>query len=169
MTTTAAIKSPLQVSRIDIEDFLYAEAALLDEYKFDEWLALFLPEAHYSVPALDVREMNSQDSLYLIADDMARLTSRMRQYTGRAMWVENPPSRTRRMVTNVRITATTDSEVHVAANFVVYRIRNDVVDPYIGRYEHVLVPAGNGFRFRDRKAILDLEALRPFGKVSIIL
>jgi len=157
------------IARPDIEEFLFAEAALLDELKLEDWLKLFLDEAHYKVPALDVREASDQDSLYLVSDNMSRLRSRVRQYQGRAMWVENPPSRTRRMVTNVRILSADASEIRVAANFVVYRVRDDLVDAYIGRYEHVLVPTEAGLRFKERKAILDLEALRPHGKVSIIL
>jgi p-cumate 2,3-dioxygenase beta subunit len=157
------------IARPDIEDFLFAEAALLDELKLEDWLKLFLDEAHYKVPALDVREASDQDSLYLVSDNMSRLRSRVRQYQGRAMWVENPPSRTRRMVTNVRIVSADASEIRVAANFVVYRVRDDLVDAYIGRYEHVLVPTEAGLRFKERKAILDLEALRPHGKISIIL
>jgi p-cumate 2,3-dioxygenase beta subunit len=157
------------IARPDIEDFLFAEAALLDELKLEDWLKLFLDEAHYKVPALDVREASDQDSLYLVSDNMSRLRSRVRQYQGRAMWVENPPSRTRRIVTNVRILSADASEIRVAANFVVYRVRDDLVDAYIGRYEHVLVPTEAGLRFKERKAILDLEALRPHGKISIIL
>lgn len=169
MTNTAVKKSPLQVTRTDIEDFLFADAALLDEGKLEEWLAQFLPDAQYLVPSLDVPEAGPQDSLYLINDDYRRLASRVHQYLGRSMWVENPPARTRHMISNVRITGVTDSEVHVAANFVVYRMRGDVVDPYIGRYELILVPSEGSFRYRQRKAILDLEELRPYGKVSIFL
>jgi p-cumate 2,3-dioxygenase beta subunit len=157
------------VSRQDVEDFLYAEAALIDELKLDQWLALFLDDATYHVPALDVREAAPADSLYLIMDTMPRLQSRVRQYQGRAMWVENPPSRTRHMVSNIRILATQGDTLQVAANFVVYRLRDDSVDTYIGRYEHTLVQTPQGLKFKARKCILDLEALRPQGKVSIIL
>lgn len=169
MTSTALKKSPLQVTRTEIEDFLFADAALLDELKLEAWLAQFLPDAYYLVPSLDVPEASAQDSLYLINDDYRRLASRVHQFLGRSMWVENPPARTRHMVSNVRITGVTDTDIHVSANFVVYRIRGDVVDAYIGRYELILVPSEGSFRFRLRKAILDLEALRPFGKVSIFL
>jgi p-cumate 2,3-dioxygenase beta subunit len=158
-----------KISRQDVEDFLFTEAALLDELKLEDWLKLFLDDAHYRVPALDVRDASDQDSLYLVSDNMSRLRSRVRQYLGRAMWVENPPSRTRRMISNIRIVSSDAAGMRVAANFVVYRVRDDVVDPYIGRYEHVLVPTEGGLRFKERKAILDLEALRPHGKISIIL
>ena len=163
-TQTAA-----KVTRQDIEEFLFAEAALLDNFEFDPWLALFTPDAHNLIPPLDLREAGPQEALYLVNDDMNRLTSRVRQYQGRAMWVENPPARTRRMVSNVRILSDEGDQLHVTANFIVYRIRGNDVDPYIGRYQHVLVRTDAGLRFKERKSTLDLEALRPFGKVTIIL
>jgi p-cumate 2,3-dioxygenase beta subunit len=162
MTTT-------HVTRQDISDFLVDEAALLDEFRFDDWLPLFMPDAHNMIPPLDVREAGPQDALYLVNDDMARLTSRIRQYQGRAMHVENPPARTRRIVSNVRILSDDGTELTVTANFIIYRVRGDDVDPYIGRYQHRLVRTQAGLRFKERKSILDLEALRPFGKVTIIL
>jgi p-cumate 2,3-dioxygenase subunit beta len=158
-----------KVTRQDIEEFLFAEAALLDSFEFDPWLALFAPDAHNLIPPLDVREAGPQEALYLVNDDMNRLTSRVRQYQGRAMWVENPPARTRRMVSNVRILSDEGDQLRVTANFIVYRIRGNDVDPYIGRYQHVLVRTDAGLRFKERKSTLDLEALRPFGKVTIIL
>jgi p-cumate 2,3-dioxygenase beta subunit len=48
-------------------------------------------------------------------------------------------------------------------------MRYELVDTYIGRYEYTLVQRDGGLKIRERRAILDLEALRPHGKVSIIL
>lgn len=158
-----------RITRQDVEDFLFAEAALLDEFRFDEWLRLFRDDAHYLIPPLDVREASPSDSLYLVMDDMSRLRSRVQQYRGRAMWVENPPSRTRRLIANTRILARGDEGLRVSANFVVYRMRHELVDAYVGRYEHLLVAQEGGLLFRERKAVLDLEALRPAAKISIIL
>lgn len=156
-------------SRAAIEDFLYHEAALLDEWRLEEWLALFRPDASYLIPALDSPNAAPQDSLYLVNDNMARLRSRVNQLEGRSMWAENPLSRTRRSITNVRILAAEPGEVRITANFTVYRMRHKEVHTYIGRYEHLLEPVADGFLFRERKSILDLESLNPHGKVSILL
>jgi p-cumate 2,3-dioxygenase beta subunit len=60
--------------------------------------------------------------------------------------------------------------VHVEANFVIFRSRNGILDTYVGHYRHILEPdPESGFRFVRRLSILDLDALRPQGKVSIIL
>ena len=57
----------------------------------------------------------------------------------------------------------------MTANFIVYRIRMEQMDTYVGRYEYQLVRHSGQLKIRERRAILDLDALRPQGKVSIIL
>jgi len=69
----------------------------------------------------------------------------------------------------VRIREVTEENIYVTANFVVYRMRFEQIDTYVGRYEYTLVQRGGALKIRERKAVLDLEALRPQGKVSIIL
>jgi p-cumate 2,3-dioxygenase subunit beta len=104
-----------------------------------------------------------------VADDKVRIRSRVGQLLGKSAWAENPPSRTRRMISNVRIRGVEGENISVTANFVIYRMRFEQMDTYVGRYEHTLVARQGGLKIRARKAILDLEALRPHGKVSIIL
>ena len=161
---------PIQaITRQTIEDFLYEEAALLDEWRLDEWLELLTEDATYEVPSTDSPEGDLKTTLSLIADDITRIRSRVQQLLGKSAWAENPPSRTRRLISNVRIREVAGENISVTANFVVYRIRFEQVDTYVGRYEYTLVERGGALRIRTRKAILDLEALRPHGKISIIL
>jgi p-cumate 2,3-dioxygenase beta subunit len=157
------------ITRAQIEDFLYAEAALLDEWRLQEWLELLTEDVTYSVPATDVPEGDAKSTLFLIADDALRVHSRVRQLLGKSAWAENPRSRTRRLISNVRIRETDGETIRVTANFVVYRMRMDQVDTYVGRYEYTFVHRDGQLKIRERKAILDLEALRPHGKVSFIL
>jgi p-cumate 2,3-dioxygenase subunit beta len=157
------------ITRQVIEDFLYEEAALLDEWRLDEWLELLTEDATYEVPATDTPDGDAHSSLFLVADDKVRLRSRVRQLLGKSAWAENPPSRTRRMISNVRIRREEGEHIFVTANFVVYRLRFEQIDTYVGRYEYTLVQRQGSLKIRVRKAILDLEALRPHGKVSIIL
>ncbi len=157
------------ITREQIEDFLYAEAALLDEWRLQEWLELLTEDVTYSVPATDVPEGDAKNTLFLVADDAIRVHSRVKQLLGKSAWAENPRSRTRRLISNVRIRKTNGETIRVTANFIVYRMRMDQVDTYVGRYEYTLVQRDGQLKIRERKAILDLEALRPQGKVSIIL
>ena len=80
----------------EIEQFLSHEAALLDEWRLEEWLALMAPDACYLVPPLDAPDADHRDTLFLIADDRRTLASRVRQLLSGTTWAENPRSRTRR-------------------------------------------------------------------------
>jgi p-cumate 2,3-dioxygenase beta subunit len=154
----------------DVAAFLYREADLLDEWRLDEWLTLFLPEARYEVPATDALDGSPETTLHIIADDMTVLAGRVDRLKSVQAYAENPHSRTRRFITNVRVLERTNDRLAISANFMVTRSRKGQTDTYVGRYEHRLVPdPATGFRFLRRRAILDLDALRPHGRVSIIL
>jgi len=155
----------------EIEQFLYGEVHLLDEWRLHEWLDLFTPDARYLVPATDKPDGDPERDLFLVQDDRFLLEQRANSLLTRAAHAEYPRSRTRHMVSNVQIIDRVDDMVEVHANFAVFRMRRGAMDTYIGQYRHVLVrdEDSGGFRFKIRKAVLDLDALRPHGKVSIIL
>jgi p-cumate 2,3-dioxygenase subunit beta len=156
-------------TRDEVEDLLYREAALLDEWRLEEWLELLTDDAVYHVPPTDVPEGDARNTLFIIADDMVRIRSRVKQLLGKSAWAENPPSRTRRMISNVRVLGRDGGSIVASANFVVYRARYENLDTYVGRYEYKLVRDGDQLKIRERRVILDIEALRPHGKISFIL
>lgn len=157
------------ISVQEVERFLVDEAALLDEWQLNEWLVLMQEGARYLVPALDTPHADHRNTLFLVADDYPMLKSRVAQLLGRSAWAENPRSRTRRLVTNVRVLEASADEALVTANFAVWRFQLDSADVYVGKYLHKVVRTSEGLRFRERRAVLDLETLRPHGKLSFIL
>src|SRR5277367_3979401 len=68
--------------RQEVEDLLYKEAALLDEWRLDEWLELLTEDAVYEVPPTDVPEGDSRNTLFIIADNAVRIRSRVKQLRG---------------------------------------------------------------------------------------
>src|ERR1700722_20259310 len=109
-------------SRQEVEDLFYREAALLDEWRLEEWLDLLTEDAIYQIPPTDVPEGDSRNTLFIIADDALRIRSRVKQLLGKAAWAENPHSRTRRMISNVRVVAAEGENILVTANFAVFRM-----------------------------------------------
>jgi p-cumate 2,3-dioxygenase beta subunit len=156
-------------SRLEVEDLLYQEAALLDAWQLEEWLELLTEDAIYQVPPTDVPEGDSRNTLFIISDDAVRIRSRVKQLMGKAAWAENPHSRTRRMISNVRVLGAEGENILATANFAVHRMRYESVDTYIGHYQYKLIRQGELLKIRERRVILDNEALRPHGKISFIL
>jgi len=152
-----------------VEAFLYREAELLDAWRLDDWLELFLPEATYEVPTTDAPDAAPGSDLFIIADDMGVLRGRVTRLNSVHAYAESPHSRTRHFVANVQAEPGEDELVAVKANFLVTRTRKGLTDTFVGRYDHALKPDGDSFRFRRRRAILDHDALRPHGRVTIIL
>ena len=151
-----------------VEDFLYHEAALLDEWRLDEWVALFAADGRYLVPTTDLPDGDPRKDLVFIDDDMVRLRARVERLKSRHGHREYPSSRTRRFVTNIRIKVE-DGDIVVASSFLVYRFRMGESSPYVGCYEHRLKRVDGELKIQHRKAVLDLEALTDHGAVSIIL
>jgi p-cumate 2,3-dioxygenase beta subunit len=160
----------MKLSRHDAEDFLIHEAALLDSWKLLEWADLFTDDGEYLVPATDDPEGKAGRSLFLIYDDRHRLGERAKRLLKPTAHAEFPHSRTRHMISNVATGApSTDGVIPVRCNFVVFRSRMEVTNIYPGHAEYQLVRNDAGLKIRSKKAVLDIDALRPQGKVSIIL
>ena len=156
--------------RGEVEEFLYREADLLDGWRLDEWLALLTPDAIYEVPPNDRPGGSSDDTLFIIADDMDRIRARVKRLQSHEAHAESPRSRTRRMIHNVQATENGDGTIKASANFVVYRFRrNAATREYVGRYEFRLKREGGGLRIASRRAVLDSEELGALGSVSFIL
>ena len=156
------------VGRAEVEDFLYHEAALLDAWRLDEWLALLTEDATYRVPSNDQPQADPKSALFTIADDIRRIRARVARLKDPHAHAEFPRSRTRRLISNVRILER--SPLVVEANFVVHRFRgNEDVRTYVGRYRYTLVSQGGALRIKAREAILDAMELASLGTVSFIL
>jgi p-cumate 2,3-dioxygenase subunit beta len=157
------------LSREVLETFLFKEAALLDSWNLKEWLALFASDGEYQIPALDLPDAPPTQALYLVDDDHERLSSRVNQLLGRFAYAENPRSRTRRSITNVLFEMLDDETLRLQANFIIHRFKQEIVNTYVGHYDHRMVRTPSGFLFKIRKAVLDHETLTSQGKISIII
>jgi p-cumate 2,3-dioxygenase beta subunit len=165
-----AVADATTVTRQAVEDFLYAEAALLDDWRLDDWLGLLTEDAAYYVPSNDRPTGDHRDTLFMIADDIHRIRARVKRLQDPDAHAEYPRSRTRRMVHNVRITAADGDELEATANFVVYRFhRGRPMREFVGHYVYRLVAGADGLRIRERRAILDSTELGTLGAVSFIL
>ena len=154
--------------RESVEEFLYREAALLDDWSLDAWVGLFTEDARYVVPTTDLPEGDPSRDLVFIDDDITRLRARALRLTGGNAHREHPRSRTRRFVSNVRIAESGDGELSVSANVLVFRFRSGEAAPYVGVVDYILRREGEDFKIAYRRGVLDLESLAWHGAVSVI-
>ena len=159
-----------QITRQQVEDFLYEEAALLDAWRLDDWLALLTDDAIYRVPSNDRPNADHADTLFIIADDINRIRARVTRLKKKDAHAEDPRSRTRRMISNVRIVSRNGAALEVEANFSVHRFRrNDNIRVYVGHYRYGLRVEGGKLKIAKRDAVIDSVELGGLGSVSFIL
>ncbi len=131
--------------RLEVEDFLFREAAFLDDWKLKEWLALFSPRARYEVAPTgeaDAGSLSSAESLFLVADDRERLEQRVIRLRKPQAHAEYPHSRVRHLYSNVRILEDRGDSIEVNSNFVTFRTKRGVHGDV-----HGLASLGSGSRW----------------------
>jgi phthalate 3,4-dioxygenase beta subunit len=148
--------------------FLVEEAHALDARDFDAWLAMLAPEVRYQVPVTSTttRDGRSQKvgDMDHFAEDLYSLRIRVDRFRTNFAWAEDPPSRTRRFVSNVCTYASSSpNELHVRSYFLLFRSRGDLRGPDLlsGVREDVLLRDADGaLLLLQRTATLDESVLR---------
>lgn len=155
-----------------VAQFLYDEAALLDEWRLDEWLALFHPQAaKYLIPSPEDFSDDPTTTLHLVNDSLTTLAGRVGRLKSKHAHAESPRSRTRRQITNVRVWRGPDDLLSRSV-FDVTRVRGGAVDRYVGVYEHQLLPGGSKdmpWLIGRRRVLIDHSIESAGGQVSILL
>src|ERR1700689_4271731 len=120
------------------EQFLLHEARLLDDGKFDAWLALFTPEAWYWVPS-EPAQADPVETVSLIYDDRRLLETRVRRLASPRMYSQEPRSRTSRMIGNVTIDENDGNSCTVRSKFMMIEYRREQQRLFGGTARHRLV------------------------------
>jgi benzoate/toluate 1,2-dioxygenase subunit beta len=138
----------------DVSQFLFLEARLADESRYDEWEALWTDDAVYWVPA-NGASPDPTTSMSIIFDNRSRIATRIRQLKTGTRYSQSPPSSLRRLVSNVEVLGRDDAgDVLVGSNFVVYESRDRGLRLWAGRAEHRLRRTADGWRMAAKKVVL---------------
>ncbi|HZZ89776.1 MAG TPA: 3-phenylpropionate/cinnamic acid dioxygenase subunit beta [Caulobacteraceae bacterium] len=147
----------------EVEQFLYAEAALLDARDYRAWLALLADDIRYWMPIrrtvmladLDL-EFTRPGEMAYFDDDRAMLEMRVRKLEAGSAWAEDPPSRSRHFVSNVRVMNVEGDEITLDVCFLLRRTRlESELTEWFGRREDMLRRVDDGFRLARRHIFLD--------------
>jgi 3-phenylpropionate/cinnamic acid dioxygenase small subunit len=152
----------------EIEDFLYAEAELLDERRFADWLNLLTDDVRYWMPMRrnvkfgehEREETREQQDMSWFDEGKETLSQRVRQILTGVHWAEEPLSRVSHMVSNVQLLHASPAEVSVKCRFLIYRNRlQDETDFFVGKREDTLRRVAGQWKIARRKIILDQNVL----------
>ena len=165
--------SPKLRLMLEIQDFFYAEADLLDERRFAEWLELFTDDVRYWMPLVANIQHGYPEREYTrereqsawIDEDKTTLRQRVEQLATGIHWAEEPISRMSHLITNVRIVEampdmSRPSQVVTKSRILVYRNRlQDEVDILVAKRKDTLRRDGESWRIARREIILDQNIL----------
>ncbi len=153
----------------EVEQFIYREARLADELEYDEWEALWTDDAIYWVPA-NGDDIDPTTQMSVVFDNRSRISTRIKQLQTGKRHSQNPPSRLRRLVSNVELLERSESseEIRVGANFIVYESRERGVTLWAGRSEYRLRRTDDGLRMAYKKVLL-VNNDRPLSTMSFLI
>lgn len=144
--------------QVDVERFIYEEAALMDQRRWPEWLQMFTEDMVYWAPSwVDENELTSDpegEVSIIYMSSRKELEHRIWRFTSGESPASYPLPRTNHMVSNVRILQETEDTVVAASNWLTQCYRNREQFFYGGYYEHTLSRTDNGFRIRAKKVVL---------------
>ena len=151
----------------EVVDFLYAEADMLDRRDHRAWLDLLVQDVRYLAPVRVTAAHTLDDSalpdMAHFDEDIYSLRKRVERFETEHAWAEDPPSRTRRFVTNIRCWQARDGDdVRAESNLLLFRSRGDIHehDLLSGRRTDVLRRTPDGLRLARREVLLDESVLR---------
>lgn len=169
MSVVSPVGSPLADLEVRhrVEHFLYREARLLDQGRWDDWLSLMADDVHYWMPSMENRRRADKMGAYAVDrgafynDNLQDLTRRVTRFKQPSAWSEDPPTRHVHVVSAIEVyTSDVADEYLVHSTFVNYRSRverdNDLL---VGRREDRLRWNGSGFRIAKRKIIITQSVL----------
>jgi 3-phenylpropionate/cinnamic acid dioxygenase small subunit len=158
-----ALEQPIaELTRIEVEEFLYREARLADENDYDGWEALWTDDAIYWVPA-GAADIDPFASVSVIFDNRRRISTRLNQLRTGKRYAQSPTSNLRRLITNIEVFGTDAAgDLEVGANFMLLESRPRGTQLWGGRTTYRLRRVDAEIRLAYKKVVLvDLDQALP--------
>lgn len=139
--------------RAELEEFLYHEAWLLDQGRFDEWLELYTDDATYWIP-LQADQSDPLTTSSIVYDDRRLLEVRVRQFQHPRAHARVPVPRTVHQIGNVRVIESDGRDVRVSSTLVLVEFRRERQRVWGGLVEHRLRRTDQGLRIAAKRVDL---------------
>lgn len=152
---------PFEQAR-EVEAFLLREARLLDDERWDDWLAGLSEAIHYWMPGIENRRREDRCGPYRLEhmayfdDGLRELQRRVARFKQPSAWAENPPTRNVHLVTNIEVFSGAETDEYVVYScFINVRSRGlDEQHQISGRREDVIRREADGLKLLKRKILI---------------
>jgi 3-phenylpropionate/cinnamic acid dioxygenase small subunit len=155
-------------TRDEFRRLVEREARLLDQLRYDDWLAMYAPECVYWVPSTP-QAGDPRREIAVMFDDRRRLEDRVYRLRTGFAWSQAPQSRTVRLITNVEVFATARDDARMLrSNFLISEFWDKETRTLTGWAGHRVVRSGGGWKITAKQVNL-LECDQAIRNLSIIL
>lgn len=137
----------------DVTQFIYKEARLQDDHRYDDWEALWTDDGIYWIPA-NGEGGDPENEMSIIYDNRSRISLRIRQFHTGKRFSQTPRSRLRRIVSNIEILEQTDEHILVTSNAMVFESHTRGDTLWAARTEYKLRDTEGGLRMALKKVVL---------------
>lgn len=174
---TSALKKPIAPAPLvlpplqlvfEVQQFLYREARLLDEERYQEWLGLMTADIHYWMPGIQARYRRDKTPrldpkrMALFDDDMLNMRRRVTRFLDATAWAEDPPTRSCHTISNVEVELTDrDNEYTAYSTFINCRGRGETEEYWLAgrRTDRLRRIADGGLRLASREIVMTQSVL----------
>ncbi len=143
----------LSSGQSEVERFLFHEARLMDEHRYDDWLALWmLDDATYWIPA-NADDIDPMQNVSVIYDRGGQIRNRIRRLK-ETLWLKERAPRLKRIVGNIMVESASGHDLTVSSNFILAELHRGSQIIWAGTTLHVLIAQSESFRIKSKKILL---------------
>jgi benzoate/toluate 1,2-dioxygenase subunit beta len=143
----------LSSGQSEVERFLFHEARLMDEHRYDDWLALWaLDDATYWIPA-NADDIDPMQNVSIVYDRGGQIRNRIRRLK-ETLWLKERAPRLKRIVGNIVMESASEHDLTVSSNFILAELHRSSQTVWAGTTLHVLIAEGESFRIKSKKVLL---------------
>ncbi len=143
----------LSSGQSEVERFLFHEARLMDEHRYDDWLALWaLDDATYWIPA-NADDIDPMQNVSIVYDRGGQIRNRIRRLK-ETLWLKERAPRLKRIVGNIVMESASEHDLTVSSNFILAELHRGSQVIWAGTALHVLIAEGESFRIKSKKVLL---------------
>jgi benzoate/toluate 1,2-dioxygenase subunit beta len=166
--TTTGLSATGRITRAEAEEFIFTEARLADDHRYDDWEALWADNGVYWVPAAGESLQDPDSHISVIYDNRSRIALRVAQLKTGKRHAQDPVSSITRVISNIQVLREDPDSVETRSSFIAVESRTRGLTTWAGTVRHTLTRTGGAIRM-SRKVVLLVNRSQPIPTLAFLI
>jgi 3-phenylpropionate/cinnamic acid dioxygenase small subunit len=166
--TTTEVSATGRITLAEAQDFIFTEARLADDHRYDDWEALWADNGVYWVPAAGKSLEDPDSNISVIYDNRSRIALRVAQLKTGKRHSQDPASSITRVISNIQLLREDPDSVETRASFIAVESRTRGLTTWAGTIRHTLTRPGGAIRM-SRKVVLLVNRDQPMPTLAFLI